>query len=102
MATSPLELATIRARFPALSSAIAFFDGPGGTQRPQAVIDAIAGYLRESHANLRGALAAGRGTAPPRAPPRRPAAATRSYTAPTRLPRASSAAGPGRRSSART
>src|SRR6188472_412258 len=60
MATSTLELATIRARFPALSSAIAFFDGPGGTQCPQPVIDAIAGYLRESNANLGGAFAASR------------------------------------------
>jgi len=60
MATSTLELATIRARFPALSSAIAFFDGPGGTQCPQPVIDAIAGYLCESNANLGGAFAASR------------------------------------------
>jgi cysteine desulfurase family protein (TIGR01976 family) len=60
MATSTLELAAVRARFPALSSGIAFFDGPGGTQCPQAVIDAVAGYLRESNANLGGAFAASR------------------------------------------
>jgi cysteine desulfurase family protein (TIGR01976 family) len=60
MATSTLELATVRARFPALSSDIAFFDGPGGTQCPQAVIDAVAGYLLESNANLGGAFAASR------------------------------------------
>ena len=31
---------------------LAFFDGPGGTQCPDEVIDAIAGYLRESNANI--------------------------------------------------
>jgi cysteine desulfurase family protein (TIGR01976 family) len=50
----------VRARFPALASGVAFFDGPGGTQCPQSVIDAIAGYLRESNANLGGAFAASR------------------------------------------
>jgi cysteine desulfurase family protein (TIGR01976 family) len=33
-----------------------FFDGPGGTQMPDEVIEAIAGYLRESNANLGGAF----------------------------------------------
>ena len=59
MATT-LDLATVRARFPALSSGTAFLDGPGGTQCPQTVIDAIAGYLRDSNANLGGAFAASR------------------------------------------
>jgi cysteine desulfurase family protein, VC1184 subfamily len=54
------DLDTIRARFPALGSGVAFLDGPGGTQCPQSVIDAIAGYLRESNANLGGAFAASR------------------------------------------
>jgi cysteine desulfurase family protein (TIGR01976 family) len=54
------DLDTIRARFPALGSAVAFLDAPGGTQCPQAVIDAIAGYLRESNANLGGAFGASR------------------------------------------
>src|SRR5262245_227463 len=58
MAATTLDPATIRARFPALSSGIAFLDGPGGTQCPQTVIDAVAGYLRESNANLGGAFAA--------------------------------------------
>src|SRR5581483_1306640 len=35
-------------------------DGPGGTQCPQAVIEAIAGYLVESNSNLGGAFAASR------------------------------------------
>jgi cysteine desulfurase family protein (TIGR01976 family) len=54
------DLDTIRARFPALGSGVAFLDAPGGTQCPQSVIDAIAGYLRESNANLGGAFAASR------------------------------------------
>jgi cysteine desulfurase family protein (TIGR01976 family) len=54
------DLEEIRGRFPALASGIAFFDGPGGTQVPQSVIDAIAGYLRDTNANLGGAFAASR------------------------------------------
>ncbi|MFL5961085.1 MAG: cysteine desulfurase-like protein [Gaiellaceae bacterium] len=54
------DLGAARARFPALASGIAFLDGPGGTQCPRSVIDAIAGYLRESNANLGGAFAASR------------------------------------------
>jgi cysteine desulfurase family protein (TIGR01976 family) len=49
-----IELSTVRARFSALDRGLAFFDGPGGTQVPDEVIDAIAGYLRESNANLGG------------------------------------------------
>jgi cysteine desulfurase family protein (TIGR01976 family) len=44
----------VRARFTALQRPLAFFDGPGGTQVPDSVIDAIATYLRESNANLGG------------------------------------------------
>jgi len=39
-----------------------FFDGPGGTQVPQSVIDAVAGYYRESNANRSGAFATSRRT----------------------------------------
>ena len=60
MATAVLDVEAARARFPALASGVAFLDGPGGTQCPQRVIDAIAGYLRESNANLGGAFAASR------------------------------------------
>jgi cysteine desulfurase family protein (TIGR01976 family) len=56
MAAATIDLDAVRARFPALRSGVAFFDGPGGTQCPQAVIDAIAAYLRESNANLGGAF----------------------------------------------
>jgi cysteine desulfurase family protein (TIGR01976 family) len=51
-----LDVSTVRSRFPALTSEAAFFDGPGGSQVPQSVIDAVAGYLRESNANLGGAF----------------------------------------------
>jgi cysteine desulfurase family protein (TIGR01976 family) len=44
----------VRGRFSALQRPLAFFDGPGGTQVPDSVIDAIAGYLREANANLGG------------------------------------------------
>jgi cysteine desulfurase family protein (TIGR01976 family) len=51
-----LDLTAVRSRFPALASGAAFFDGPGGSQVPQSVIDAVAGYLRDSNANLGGAF----------------------------------------------
>jgi cysteine desulfurase family protein (TIGR01976 family) len=47
-----LDLHAVRARFTALQRRLAFFDGPGGTQCPDEVIDAIAAYLRESNANV--------------------------------------------------
>jgi cysteine desulfurase family protein (TIGR01976 family) len=55
------DVDAVRARFPALSleqdgRPIAFFDGPGGTQVPQSVIDAVAAYYRESNANADGAF----------------------------------------------
>jgi cysteine desulfurase family protein (TIGR01976 family) len=55
-----LDLTGVRSRFPALASGAAFFDGPGGSQVPQSVIDAVAGYLRESNANLGGAFPSSR------------------------------------------
>ena len=54
MSTVALDIGAVRARFTALQRPTAFFDGPGGTQCPDAVIEAIAGYLRESNANLGG------------------------------------------------
>ncbi len=52
MSTTVLDVAAVRARFSALDRPLAFFDGPGGTQCPDEVIDAIAGYLRTSNANI--------------------------------------------------
>ncbi|NJM70984.1 MAG: cysteine desulfurase-like protein [Scytonema sp. RU_4_4] len=56
-----LDLKWIRNQFPALSQEIngqpvIFFDGPGGTQVPKSVIDAIAQYLVTSNANAHGAF----------------------------------------------
>jgi cysteine desulfurase family protein (TIGR01976 family) len=44
----------VRSRFTALQQPIAFFDGPGGTQVPDSVIDAIGNYFRTSNANTDG------------------------------------------------
>jgi cysteine desulfurase family protein (TIGR01976 family) len=52
MSTVALDVAAVRARFSALDRPLAFFDGPGGTQCPDEVIDAIADYLRRSNANV--------------------------------------------------
>ena len=52
MSTATLDVRAVRARFSALDRPLAFFDGPGGTQCPDEVIDAIAGYLRTSNANI--------------------------------------------------
>jgi cysteine desulfurase family protein (TIGR01976 family) len=49
-----LDVEAVRTRFSALSGSTAFFDGPGGTQVPDEVIDAISGYLREANANAGG------------------------------------------------
>jgi len=55
-----LDLAWVRSQFPALAQSInghpaVFLDGPGGTQVPQRVIDAIADYLARNNANTHGA-----------------------------------------------
>lgn len=57
-----LDLTWIRAQFPALAQEInnqpvIFFDGPGGTQVPQQVIDAMIDYLTRSNANTHGTFA---------------------------------------------
>jgi cysteine desulfurase family protein (TIGR01976 family) len=51
-----LDVDAIRSRFPALAARAAYFDGPGGSQVPQPVIDAMTGYLRDSNSNLGGAF----------------------------------------------
>ena len=47
-----LGVTAVRSRFTALQRRLAFFDGPGGTQCPDEVIDAIVGYLRHDIANV--------------------------------------------------
>src|SRR5215210_83768 len=54
MSAVALDVASVRARFSSLASGLAFFDGPGGTQVPDEVVEAVAAYLRESNANLGG------------------------------------------------
>ncbi|AFY34596.1 cysteine desulfurase-like protein [Calothrix sp. PCC 7507] len=56
------DLKWIRAQFPALTQEInaqpaIFFDGPGGTQVPGAVLDAMSDYLVRSNANAHGTFA---------------------------------------------
>lgn len=56
LAAEVAETARIRADFPALERRheghpVAYFDGPGGTQVPRVVVDAIAGYLTSHNAN---------------------------------------------------
>jgi cysteine desulfurase family protein (TIGR01976 family) len=58
-AAGAFDLRSVRSQFPALKqtvagSPVAFFDGPGGTQVPQAVIDSIGQYLSASNANIDG------------------------------------------------
>lgn len=55
------DLSPVRSQFPALSREDAgrpavFFDGPGGTQVPQRVIDAMSRYLAHTNANHGGAF----------------------------------------------
>lgn len=52
MTTTTLDIEAVRSRFTALQRRLAFFDGPGGTQCPDSVIDAVAGYLRRDNANV--------------------------------------------------
>jgi cysteine desulfurase family protein (TIGR01976 family) len=52
MSTTLLDVGAVRGRYSALQRRLAFFDGPGGTQCPDEVIDAIAAYMRESNANV--------------------------------------------------
>ena len=49
------DVAAVRARFPALKAGFAHFDGPGGSQVPDSVADAVARTLVAPLAN-RGAV----------------------------------------------
>lgn len=62
-----LDLTWVRSQFPALAQSLngqpaVFLDGPGGTQVPQRVIDAISDYLKLDNANTAGAYATSRRT----------------------------------------
>jgi cysteine desulfurase family protein (TIGR01976 family) len=58
---TPLDIAAIRARFPALAQThagrpVVFLDNPGGTQVPATVVDAMRDYLVQHNANHGGAF----------------------------------------------
>jgi cysteine desulfurase family protein (TIGR01976 family) len=61
-----LDLEWIHSHFPALNAVkneqSVFFDGPGGTQVPQTVLEAMSNYLVESNANAHGTFATSRRT----------------------------------------
>src|SRR5258705_9881538 len=55
-ARSAASIDEVRSRFPALErrhngEAVAYFDGPGGTQVPRSVVDAMSDYLIHHNAN---------------------------------------------------
>jgi cysteine desulfurase family protein (TIGR01976 family) len=61
------QMEWIRGQFPALQQAVngrevIYLDGPGGTQVPQRVIDAMADYLARSNANTHGGFPTSRRT----------------------------------------
>ncbi|WDL99091.1 cysteine desulfurase-like protein [Alicyclobacillus sp. ALC3] len=61
------EVFACRDQFPSLrrevaGQPVAYLDGPGGTQVPQSVIDAISDYYKTSNANTHGLFAASRET----------------------------------------
>jgi len=64
---SPFDVDAVRRQFPSLSRRtdgrpVAYLDGPGGTQTPQRVIDAVADYLAHHNANVEGRYATSRET----------------------------------------
>jgi cysteine desulfurase family protein (TIGR01976 family) len=60
-----LDIASLRQQFPALNQKVngrtpIFLDGPGGTQVPQRVVDAVVHYLTSANANHGGAFTTSR------------------------------------------
>ncbi|HET7045377.1 MAG TPA: cysteine desulfurase-like protein [Gaiellaceae bacterium] len=62
MAAPAFDVDAVRGLFAALDRRLALFDGPGGTQVPDAVVEAIARYLRADNANTGGEYATSRRT----------------------------------------
>ena len=65
--STSLDLNWVRSQFPSLAQTVngqtaVFMDGPGGTQVPQRVIDAISQYLMRDNANTGGAYQTSRNT----------------------------------------
>ena len=92
---SPFDLDYVRSQFPALRRTIngfpaAYLDGPGGTQVPQRVLDAVADYLVNHNCNIHGVFATSEetdaiidGSRTRRRPTSSAATGTRSASAPT-------------------
>ncbi len=64
---SGFDLAAVREQFPALrrwqgGETVAYFDGPGGTQVPRRVVEAMVDYLEHHNANTHWAFATSRET----------------------------------------
>ena len=55
-----LDVAAVRADFPALAEGLAHFDGPGGTQVPSAASSAVAATMRSAVSNRHGPFASSR------------------------------------------
>ncbi len=67
MTPTSFDVAAVRRHFPSLARRIGgrpvvYFDGPGGTQVPDACVEALGGYLTTSNANSHGAFPASRET----------------------------------------
>ncbi len=65
--SKPFDPRSLRKQFPSLNQVVngrpaIFFDGPGGTQTPQGVIDAMCHYLANDNSNLGGAFKTSRRT----------------------------------------
>ena len=56
----PFDVDAVRRDFPALEEGLAHFDGPGGTQVPTAVSDAVAQTMRSAVSNRHGPFASSR------------------------------------------
>lgn len=59
-ATPEYDVESVRRDFPALEEGLAHFDGPGGTQVPTAVSDAVVDTLRSAVSNRHGPFASSR------------------------------------------
>ena len=59
---SPLDLPLLRSQFAALrgEDPPVYLDGPGGSQVPERVVEAVAACLRDANANLGGAFGSSR------------------------------------------
>lgn len=60
--TISTSIESVRGQFRALSDSLALFDGPGGTQCPDSVIDAIGEYLATANANKGGSFSTSKRT----------------------------------------